>query len=198
DILLEPWQTLDLLPMLAGMQERGTPLGMRIWPANNIGYYGASEHILRPFGPFGGCGAGRTLLGLEANGDIKGCPSLPTDAYVGGNIRDHSLQQIWEQTAPLRFTRERTADDLWGYCRGCYYADTCLAGCSWTTHVLFGRPGNNPYCVHRATEMLREGKRERLVQVSSAGGRPFDHGHFEIVVEDWPADELAARQAAIV
>jgi hypothetical protein len=49
---------------------------------------------------------------------------------------------------------------------------------------LFGKPGNNPLCHHRALEMRRQGKRERLVQVEQAPGIPFDNGRFEIVVED--------------
>jgi hypothetical protein len=32
--------------------------------------------------------------------------------------------------------------------------------------------------------MQRQGLRERLVQVESAPGEPFDHGRFEIVVEE--------------
>jgi radical SAM protein with 4Fe4S-binding SPASM domain len=197
-LLLEPYQLLEVLPMLARLKRRATEAGVMVWPGNNVGYFGPHEADLRgtlPRGHMGSCGAGRTILGIEANGDIKGCPSLPTADYVGGNIRDHSLQQIWEQTTPLRFTRDRTVDDLWGYCRSCYYAETCMAGCSWTSHVFFGRTGNNPYCHHRALELLREGKRERLVREAPAGGIPFDHGHFGIIVEPWPEDELVAARA---
>ena len=40
---------------------------------------------------YGGCNAGRTGLGIEADGTIKGCPSLPTADYAGGNVRDKVL-----------------------------------------------------------------------------------------------------------
>ena len=33
-------------------------------------------------------------MGIEANGDIKGCPSLPSDRWVGGNSRERSLQEV--------------------------------------------------------------------------------------------------------
>jgi radical SAM protein with 4Fe4S-binding SPASM domain len=199
-LLLEPYQVLEMMPMLARLKERADAAKVRIWPGNNIGYFGPYETALRgtlPRGHMASCGAGRSTLGIEANGDIKGCPSLPTADYVGGNIREHKLVDIWERAAPLRFTRDRTVEDLWGYCRGCYYADTCRAGCSWTSHVLFGRPGNNPYCHHRALELLREGKRERVVRLKPAEGKPFDHGLFDIVVEDFPEGELErARELA--
>jgi radical SAM protein with 4Fe4S-binding SPASM domain len=199
-LLLEPYQLLELMPRLSRLKDRADAEKIRIFPGNNIGYFGPYESRLRSFYPdkhAGSCGAGRLTLGVEANGDVKGCPSLPTADYVGGNVRDHSLRDIWERAEPLRFTRERTIDDLWGFCRGCYYAEACMSGCSWTTHVLFGRPGNNPYCHHRALELLREGRRERLVRTRPAEGMPFDYGRFEIVDEPWPDDELERIRAFV-
>jgi len=192
EVLLQPYDLLELFPLLGGLKKRCDELGVRLWPGNNVGYFGPYESAFRgtlPRGHMASCGAGRATLGIEANGTIKGCPSLPTEGWTGGNIRDDSLQRIWELAAPLRYTRDRTVDDLWGYCRSCYYADECRAGCTWTSFVLFGKPGNNPYCHHRALEMRRAGKRERLVQVAPAPGAPFDHGHFELVFEDDPGQD---------
>lgn len=186
-VLLEPSDMLTLFPLLASMKPRATELGVRIWPGNNVGYFGPYESLLRgtlPRGHMSSCGAGRSTLGIESDGSIKGCPSLPTEAWTGGNIRDSSLQDIWERSAPLRYTRDRTVDDLWGYCRSCYYSESCMAGCTWTSFVFFGRPGNNPYCHHRALEMQRAGKRERLRRLGPAPGQPFDHAPFELLLED--------------
>jgi radical SAM protein with 4Fe4S-binding SPASM domain len=198
-LLLEPYQVLEVMPMLGRIKKKAEAAKVVLWPGNNIGYFGPYESVLRgtfPRGHMASCGAGRSTLGIEANGDIKGCPSLPTADYVGGNLRDYPLKEIWERAPALRFTRDRTVEDgLWGYCRDCYYADTCRSGCSWTSHVLFGRPGNNPFCHHRALELLREGKRERVIMVEKAPGLPFDQGKYEIVLEDWPADELPKYQA---
>jgi len=60
--------------------------------------------------------------------------------------------------------------DVWGRCGSCYYADVCRGGCSWTTTVLFGKPGNNPYCHYRVLELEKEGKRERVVRTEAAPG----------------------------
>jgi hypothetical protein len=63
--------------------------------------------------------------------------------------------------------------------------------------VLFGRRGNNPFCHHRALELLREGRRERLVRVMAPPGEPFDQGRFELVCEPWPEELLGrAREVA--
>lgn len=59
-----------------------------------------------------------------------------------------------------------------------------MSGCTWTSFVTLGKPGNNPYCHHRALEHERLGKRERIVRIQEAPGQPFDHGIFEVIVED--------------
>jgi radical SAM protein with 4Fe4S-binding SPASM domain len=199
-LLLEPYQLIEVMPAVARMAERAAPHGIRIWPGNNLGYYGPFEARLRgelPGGRRGSCGAGRASIGIEANGAVKGCPSLPADAYVGGNVRDARLVDVWERAEALRFTREDRRPELWGHCAGCYYADDCLGGCSWTAHSLFGRRGNNPFCHHRALQLLRRGRRERLERRAAPSGAPFDHGLFDVVEEDWPARELERAHAVV-
>jgi radical SAM protein with 4Fe4S-binding SPASM domain len=187
DVLLQPYDLLELFPLLSKLKAKCDEAGVRFFPGNNIGYFGPYESDFRgnmPLGHLYSCGAGRSTLGIESDGTIKGCPSLPTADWAGGNVREHSLRDVWERAEPLRYTRDRTVEDLWGFCRSCYYAEECRAGCTWTSHVLFGKPGNNPYCHHRALEFSRQGKRERLVPVGGAPGLPFDYGCFEIAVED--------------
>jgi len=198
-VLLEPYHMIEVMPSVARLKPLADAADLRIWPANNLGYFGPFEALLRgnlPGGRRGSCGAGRAILGIESNGDIKGCPSLPSD-YIGGNVREHRLRDIWERGEPLRFTRGDRTGELWGYCAECYYAEDCLGGCSWTADALFGRRGNNPFCHHRALELLRRGRRERIVPVSEPSSVPFGHRLFEIVEEDWPAAERARANAVV-
>ncbi len=199
-LLLEPYHLLEVMPSIARLKPKADAAGLRIWPGNNLGYYGPYESLLRgqlPLGRKGSCGAGRFILGIESNGAVKGCPSLPSAAYVGGNLRDDGLRAIWERAEALRFTRNPRIGELWGYCASCYYADDCLGGCSWTAHALFGKRGNNPFCHHRALDLLRRGKRERVARVEAAQGAPFDHGRFEVIEEDWPSMELDRARAVV-
>ena len=124
-----------------------------------------------------------STIGVEADGTIKACPSLSTASWGAGNIRDHTLRDIWERADPMRYTRSRSVDSLWGFCRSCYYADICRGGCTWTSDVLFGRPGNNPFCHHRVLTLADRGQRERLMQTQKPEGLPFDRGMFELVLE---------------
>jgi len=183
--LLQPYQMLDLMPRLAAVAERAKGRRCRVHAANNLGYFGPYEDLLR-LEHWRGCSAGLYVLGIEADGSVKGCPSLPSAPYVGGNLRDRPLREIWEETAPLRFARDRGTDELWGFCAGCYYAAECRGGCSWTAHTLLGRRGNMPYCHHRALELERRGLRERLERVEAAPGEPFDFGLFALIEEPLP------------
>ena len=95
----------------------------------------------------------------------------------------------------VNHTRLRTREDLWGYCKTCYYADLCKAGCTWTAHCTLGRSGNNPFCIHRAIDHEKQGLRERLVRTQPPPGLPFDHGKFEIKVEPWPIEDQDNQEA---
>jgi len=204
ELLLQPWELIDVVPRVAALKRRGLVDGLVIMPGNNLGYFGPEEALLRSpregmHDHFGGCQAGRFVLGIEADGAVKGCPSLQP-AYIGGSVTDRPLAELWARSPELGFTRRRTVDDLWGFCRTCPFAATCLGGCSFTAHAVFGRPGNNPYCHFRARTLAARGVRERLVPVAPAQGVPFDCARFESIEEPLdaptppplPPDELVA------
>jgi nif11-class peptide radical SAM maturase 3 len=197
DILLQPYELLDIYPMLARVARRAYAEGVQIQAGNNIGYYGPYERLLRgrgnehEFSFWQGCGAGLSTLGIEADGAIKGCPSLPTNAYTGGNIRERTLHDIIENTAELQMNlgagTPSGTKHLWGFCKTCEYAELCRGGCSWTAHVFFNKRGNNPYCHHRALTYAQQGLKERVVPKVKAQGLPFDNGEFELIVEPMDA-----------
>ena len=195
--ILEPWRVVEVIDTLAEIQREaierfdGNGICFNIVPNNNVGYFGPHEQLLRsrPGGTeahWRGCLAGIYILGIESDGTVKACPTLPTASYAGGNVRDLSLETIWAESSQLRFARDRTTDELWGFCKTCYYADVCRAGCSWTVHTTLGRRGNNPFCYHRVIELRKKGVREKLVHREQAPNLPYDHGRFELVEEPIP------------
>jgi Y-X(10)_GDL-associated radical SAM protein len=203
-LLLQPYKLRELMPLLYELYQQATARGLHLEPGNNIGYFGPYEAYWRGAGRdhvhWIGCNAGQNTIGIEADGTIKGCPSLPTEPYAGGNVRQLDIETIWNTSPALAFTRNRSTEDLWGFCKTCYYADVCRGGCSWTSHTLLGRPGNNPYCHHRVLELEKQGLRERIVKVKEAEGRPFDYGGFELVQEpiDAPAPEPRTKRLVVV
>ena len=198
-MILQPWDLLDVVPRIAALKERARGDGITVMPGNNLGYFGPEETRLRSLRPgdrdhWRGCQAGKFVMGIESDGAVKGCPSLQTAHYVGGNLQDRPLADIWRDAPELTWNRGRTVDALWGFCRTCDFADECLGGCTFTAHAILGRPGNNPYCHHRARTLARRGLRERLVPATAASGRPFDSGTFDIVIE--PLDAADPDRAA--
>ncbi len=188
ELLLQPYELLDLYPRLAKLAVQAKKDDIWLIPGNNVGYFGPYERLLRggkAWTFWNGCKAGLNSLGIEADGVIKGCPSLPTNAYTGGNIREKSLREIVETSDQLNINKSGGTEHLWGFCKTCEYAQICRGGCSWTAHTFFGKRGNNPYCHHRALVQLEKGKRERFRLIKQAGGVPFDYGEFEIIEEDF-------------
>lgn len=199
EILLQPYHLLELMPLLAELFETSAARGMLLQPGNNVGYYGPFEWLWRGSGDdtvyWPGCNAGENTMGIEADGTVKGCPSLPTVGYAGGNVRELTVGDIWRETPELNFNQTRAGEELWGFCRGCYYAETCRAGCTWLSHSLLGRAGNNPFCHHRALELDRQGLRERVVPVAPAPGRSFDHGRHALVLETTDGRHVSTTHA---
>ena len=184
-MMIEPYRMRELMPKLGSLDRRARRHGIALQIANNVGYFGPYEGRLRGDGSgemhYGGCPGGQNVMGIEADGTVKGCPSLPTELYGAGSARDIDLIEIWNEKPQIAFSRD--ANHAWGFCGTCYYRDVCKAGCTWMADSLMQRPGNNPYCHHRAETLDRQHLRESLRQIQPAPGRSFDRGLFEIVVE---------------
>lgn len=130
---------------------------LRIDPADNLGYYGPweLEHGYRStqwgrVNFWNGCQAGCQVLGIDANGDIKGCLSLPSEQrFIEGNVRRESLKDIWSKPGAFAYNRQFTLDLLTGYCQECEYRGLCRAGCVSHAYCTSGNRGDNPSCLHR-------------------------------------------------
>ncbi|MEZ4451278.1 MAG: radical SAM protein [Nannocystaceae bacterium] len=187
ELLLQPYQYLDLFPILDRIADRCDALGITLTPANSLGYFGPYAYKLRRRqsrqGHYLGCQAGIAGVAIESDGMIKNCPSLGGRNNLGGSWRVHGLRAIWERAPELTYMRKRTEAELWSYCAECYYADLCKGGCTSVSEPLLGRPGNNPMCHHRALEMDRMGLRERVEWVSPSSGEPFDNSLFRVIRE---------------
>ena len=153
DLCIQPEDVLTIVPKLAELCTLGGR--PKVYPAHNIGYYGEPEEHLRDTGgaiPFWvGCTAGCSVIGIESDGGIKGCLSLPSsmnqeDRFLEGNIRDTPLRTLWNRRGAFAYNREFNVEQLSGYCAKCDYAEICRGGCSWTAFAHSGSRFENSYC----------------------------------------------------
>jgi radical SAM protein with 4Fe4S-binding SPASM domain len=199
ELILQPAELPVAYDILARVARRAWADGILVGAGLNVGYYGPHERTLRgdgaPYAFWQGPPQGLRTIGIESDGTVKPELTLPTGPYTAGNIRERSLRELIE-TPIHRFASELTAEDLWGFCRSCEYAEICLGGDPWMTHVVMGRLGNNPYCDHRARSLAAAGARERVELDETAAGDPYDFGHFRLVEEPvdapWPAQHRPA------
>ena len=114
----------------------------------NIGYYNHLEATLRDGYGFAGCHAGLRVIGIESNGNIKGCLSMPEE-FVEGNIRQRSLTEIWNDPELFAYNRKFSKDLATGFCRECPYLEQCRAGCGCTAYASSGNRYDNRFCLYR-------------------------------------------------
>lgn len=142
DFQLDPEELPRIVQFVHDCQQRG---GMNVVAGDNLGYY--EDPAIREK-PWKGCFAGRHLIGIDADGSVKGCLSFPRD-LIEGNVRQEPLRQIWEDPERFRFNRYFSPDMLEGHCTACPHAIPCRAGCVVTAYSATGNRFDNPYCAFR-------------------------------------------------
>ena len=138
---------------------------------DDIGYYGRCEQDLRdrdavvPF--WIGCRAGCQVIGIESNGNVKGCLSLPSamhgeDRFVEGSLREQSLAEIWNRPGAFAYNREFTEERLAGFCAVCRYRLFCRGGCAWAAFGNTGDRFDNTSCFYH--QAVAAGRRDLLTE----------------------------------
>ena len=150
DYSLAPEDMLDIAQFIYEKQQLEA---LQVVPGDNMGYY-CSPPIRDK--EWKGCFAGRHLMGVDADGAIKGCLSLPRE-FVEGNIREESLRTIWEDPERFKYNRYFSEDMLAGNCAGCEKARKCRGGCVVTANAATGNRFDNPYCVYKAVKQAKKG-----------------------------------------
>lgn len=94
--------------------------------------------------PWLGCQAGKSVLGIQSNGSIKGCLTLPDD-YIVGNIRTKSLSEILKSRVFLETDQSIYTKSSDYYCYHCKSFKKCKGGCLGTAIAL--NSFDRPYCL---------------------------------------------------
>ena len=92
-----------------------------------------------------GCQAGITSIGIQSDGGVKGCLSLPEE-FIQANITKNKLFDIWNDQEFCSFTRKFQTEKLNGDCVKCKYGKKCKGGCLATSISLTNKMFSDPYC----------------------------------------------------
>ena len=91
----------------------------------------------------GGCGAGRTYVCLEPNGDVTPCVYMPNRPF--GNVRQRPLLELFRSSPYWDDLCNRS--DREGHCRTCRYKHYC-GGCRARADAYFGSvKASDPGCI---------------------------------------------------
>lgn len=77
------------------------------------------------------CQAGRTVIGVSPNGDIRPC-STNTEVY--GNVLSEDLRDIW-----IKMRTWRSTEYFPDKCKECSWIDRCNAGCRINSKAFYGK-----------------------------------------------------------
>lgn len=115
---------------------------------HNLGFHSSRLPNLSTYPPWKGCNAGKTVLGIQSNGNIKGCLAL-SDAFIEGNIRTRNISDIWNNPTAFTYSRRFHRNELGAKCRHCKYGTSCKGGCTTRSTSMTGRRHNDPFCFYR-------------------------------------------------
>ncbi|MBF0316345.1 MAG: radical SAM protein [Oligoflexia bacterium] len=94
-----------------------------------------------------GCPAGLLCLGIEANGNVKGCLTQSSE-FIEDNIRKRSLISIWNDPLNFSYNRFFHEDKIKGGCQGCNFVEKCRCGCTIQAFAETGDRYDQIYCLH--------------------------------------------------
>jgi len=121
---------------------------MPVTGAHCIGY---NSHVLPSVtmsSRWKGCQAGISVLGIESDGSVKGCLSLPRE-FTEGNVRERSIAEIWGDPGSFGYNRKFETASLKEGCVECKYGRTCKGGCLSVSLSEAGKAHSDPYCLYR-------------------------------------------------
>ena len=130
---------------IASTRKKYSRKQLPIMGAHNFGYHSRYMPNIMLF-PWNGCQAGISTLGIQSDGGIQGCLSLPNN-YVEGNVRKQSIIDIWNDSNSFSYNRNFDVNDIKGDCVSCKFKHSCKGGCLTAAVSISGEEHNNPYCL---------------------------------------------------
>jgi radical SAM protein with 4Fe4S-binding SPASM domain len=142
----EQYYTLGLF--IRQTQKKFLSKDLSVVGAHNFGFHSKIIPNLSTYINWNRCYAGSTVLGIQSNGNIKGCLAL-SDEFIEGNIRNGAIDKIFSDPNSFSYNKNFSPKDLGENCRKCKYAISCQGGCTTRSVSITGSLHNDPFCFYR-------------------------------------------------
>lgn len=201
-LCFQPCDFEALHELMAVLSVAGLQHMISVTPTNAMGYFGPYERLIRSSGDilrvYPSCPAGDQVIGIEADGTVKGCPSLPTDLFATGNVLEDGLENLnlaYHQAHDENPNRHPNIyrKTLKGFCSSCPFSPVCKAGCPWASTSIHGERGDNPYCMFRSIVNNAKGTPEFMKCLDVGTLSPFSRGSYSVYASDFPSNEVTPK-----
>lgn len=145
ELLLSKEEFYTTAIFIASTREKYSIKELPIIGSHCFGYYSKKLRNVMVF-PWNGCQAGISTIGIQSNGEVKGCLSLPPE-FIEGNIRDNSISEIWQKPDFCSYNRDFEKSDLNNNCVDCKYGKKCRGGCLGVSIGITGKSNGDTYCL---------------------------------------------------
>ncbi len=152
DLVITREQFYAVAMFIALNLKKYSPKELPLIGAHCFGYF---SNLLPELGlePWIGCQAGKSVLGIQSNGNIKGCLTLP-DNFIEGNVRVNNLHDILNSRFDSKHSLLFNNNIKNKYCMQCEMVKKCKGGCLGTAIAL--NSFENPYCLRAIEKKLFE------------------------------------------
>ncbi len=164
DLIIDPKKLLTLLPNICDLNNK-SKISINI--GDCIGYHSIYDAKLRGLHKkedacyWDGCQAGRKVLGIESNGNIKGCLSIQPghdqdSRFIEGNTRQHQLKDLWFSRMNFVYNRQISDENLRGICKKCPNGKRCRGGAKCMAISMTGKMRGSPYCYYQQSHEFKK------------------------------------------
>jgi radical SAM protein with 4Fe4S-binding SPASM domain len=153
ELILSENEYYSLGLFILSLQKRYANANFQIIGAHNFGFHSGIIPALSSYPEWKGCYAGKTILGIQSNGDIKGCLAL-SDEFIEDNIKNRNIKDIWNDPKAFAYNRTFTSKNLGPNCTPCEHRENCKGGCITRSSSITGIAHNDPFCFHRIEKKM--------------------------------------------